>query len=85
MVEYIWGTNVGDAWNQSLSIDDNDLSNVSMYPNPTTGRINFSGLNSSTKVEIFSVEGKLLKTYKLVEDYIDVELTSGLYILKMND
>jgi hypothetical protein len=82
MVEYIWGTNVGDAWDQSLSVDENELLNVSVYPNPTNGRVYFKGLKSETNIEVFSIEGKLLKNYNLIEDYIDLDLASGLYMMK---
>jgi len=83
LVEYIWGTNVGDTWNQSLSIDENELLDVSIYPNPTNGRVYFSGLKSETKIEVFSIEGKLLKSFNTIEDYIDIDLASGLYFLKL--
>ncbi|WP_178987703.1 endonuclease [Winogradskyella schleiferi] len=83
MVEYIWGNNVGDTWNQSLSIDGNDLSNISIYPNPTYNRVFISGLKPSTEVELYSVEGKLLKRFANVENYIDLEVASGLYLLQI--
>ena len=83
MVEYIWGTNIGDTWMQSLSIDEGEELKVSVYPNPTNGRVYISGLNTETNIEVFSIEGKLLKTYKAVEDYIDLDLASGLYMLKL--
>ncbi|WP_299119048.1 endonuclease [uncultured Winogradskyella sp.] len=86
MVEYIWGTNVGDTWDQSLSVDDNGLSEVIIYPNPTNGRVYFAGLKGDTKIEVFSIEGKLLKHYESIDDYVDLDLAKGLYILKlMND
>ena len=85
LVEYIWGTNVGDAWDQSLSIVENELNKVSMYPNPTSGRVYFSGLRVETKIEIFSVDGKHLKNYESVENYIDIDLVSGLYLLKLTN
>lgn len=85
LVEYIWGTNVGDTWMQSLSTNDNELIKVAIYPNPTTGRIYFSGLNTANKVEVFSVEGKLLKQFQSVDDYIDLELASGLYLLNLTN
>jgi hypothetical protein len=34
-------------------------------------------------IEVFSVDGKLLKTYRSVEDYIDLDLASGLYHIKL--
>ncbi len=83
LVEYIWGINVGDTWMQSLTIDEDEELKVTVYPNPTNGRVYISGLNIETNIEVFSIEGKLLKTYKLVEDYIDLDLASGLYMLKL--
>ncbi len=66
-----------------LRIDDEELSKVSVYPNPTGGRVHISGLNSETNVNVYSVEGKLLKHYNTVSNYIDLELPSGLYLLKL--
>lgn len=83
MIEYIWGDNVGDTWMQSLSVNDNETLKVTLYPNPTTGRVNISSLNSKATIEVFSIEGKLLKRYKSVEDYIDLDVASGLYLLKL--
>jgi hypothetical protein len=83
MVEYIWGTNVGDNWDQSLSIDNEGLDDLSVYPNPTNGRVYVSGVNDISEIEVFSIEGKLLKQYKLTDNYIDLDLASGLYLLKL--
>jgi hypothetical protein len=84
LVEYIWGTNVGDVWSQSLSVGHNEVENLSVYPNPTDGRLYITELNSNIEVEVYSVEGKLLKRFTSVENYIDLDLASGLYILKLN-
>jgi hypothetical protein len=83
MVEYIWGTNVGDVWMQSLGTAENELGEVLVYPNPTNGRIFISQLNTAADVEIFSIEGKLLKRYNSVEDYIDLDVASGIYLLNI--
>ncbi|MFC0605281.1 endonuclease [Winogradskyella pulchriflava] len=83
LVEYIWGNNVGDTWDQSLSIDDNEFSEITMYPNPTNGRLYILGLNNVELVEVFSVEGKLLRTFTAVNNYIDLDITSGLYLVKL--
>lgn len=83
LVEYIWGNNVGEMWDQSLSVDDNDLNEITLYPNPTNGRIYISGLNTNAEINVFSVEGKLLKHYNLIENYVDLDLASGLYLLKL--
>jgi hypothetical protein len=83
MIEYIWGDSIGLVWDQSLSIDDNTELNAAIYPNPTTGRVYISGLDTMANIEVFSVDGKLLKTYRSVEDYIDLDLASGLYHIKL--
>lgn len=85
LVEYIWGTNVGDAWDQSLSIEDNNKSKVSVYPNPTNGRLYISGLNNVERLEVFSIEGKLLKRFTTVNEYVDLDIASGLYMVKLTD
>ncbi|QXP79802.1 MULTISPECIES: endonuclease [Winogradskyella] len=83
LIEYIWGDNVGDAWAQALSVEDNALLDVTLTPNPTTGRVYISGLNAAANVEVYSVEGKLLKRIQTVNDYLDLDIASGLYILKL--
>ena len=83
MVEYIWGTNVGDPWNQSLSLTEDEFSTASIYPNPTNGRLYITGLNSEIDIEVYSIEGKLLKDFKSVAAFIDLDLSSGLYLLKL--
>ena len=83
LVEYIWGNMIGEEWDQSLSITDNTELNVAVFPNPTTGRIYFSGLNSKADVEVYSIEGKLLAQYQSVEDSIDLDVTSGIYLIKL--
>nr|WP_282044375.1 endonuclease [Winogradskyella flava] len=83
LVEYIWGNNVGDIWDQSLGTNDNEFSEDSMYPNPTNGKLYFSGLNDAINMEVYSIEGKLLKEFKLVKNSVDLDLTSGLYLVKL--
>ncbi|MBU2927390.1 endonuclease [Winogradskyella psychrotolerans] len=83
MIEYIWGNMIGETWTQVLSVADNTELNVALYPNPTTGRVYISGLNTVADVEVYSIEGKLLKQMQSVESYIDLEVASGIYLLKL--
>jgi hypothetical protein len=84
LVEYIWGNNVGEVWMQALNIDEPELNNIVVYPNPTNGILNILGLQSKADIEIFSIEGKLLKEFTAIENYVDLDLASGLYLLKLN-
>lgn len=84
LVEYIWGNNVGEVWDQPLSLDENELQNVSLYPNPTSGRLYINSANA-VNVEVYSVEGKRLRQYNAVDRYVDLDLASGLYLVKLTN
>ncbi|WP_138433714.1 endonuclease [Winogradskyella algicola] len=84
LVEYIWGNNVGEVWDQQLSVDENELQGVSLYPNPTSGRLYINTINA-VNVEVYSVEGKRLRQYSSVNSYVDLDLASGLYLVKLTN
>jgi len=84
LVEYIWGTKVGTAWDQTLAVKTENLFGIKMYPNPTTGKIFLSGIERATNVEVYSIEGRLLFTRTLNKTAsIDLNLASGLYFIKI--
>jgi len=84
LVEYIWGVNVGDPWMQPLNVSEFDMTNIRVFPNPTSNRIYINGLRSQTKIEVLSIEGRKIKTFNLGTDtYIDLELSSGIYMLNL--
>ena len=84
LVEYIWGTNVGDTWNQNLSTDTFETSAVKLYPNPTTDKLYVSGKENNYNVSVFSSEGRLvLKQQVANNNYIDLKVASGLYLVKI--
>ena len=85
LVEYLWGTHVGEAWSQSLSVDANNKSLIKIYPNPTRGGIYLKGVKNKTNIDVFSIEGRKLKTCTINQDtYIDLQLSSGMYMLKIS-
>ena len=84
LVEYIWGTEVGNVWDQELSISEFDKTRIQIFPNPTSNRIYIKGLQNDTKIEVLSIEGRQIKTFNLQSDaYIDLELSSGIYLLNL--
>ena len=84
LVEYIWGTNVGDTWNQNLSTDTFETSFVKIYPNPTTDKLYVSGKEQYYNISMFSSEGRLvLKQQVANNNYIDLKIASGLYLVKI--
>jgi hypothetical protein len=82
LVEYIWGNRIGQTWGQELSVNEIDELEVQVYPNPTTNRVYISGIQSETNIEMFSVQGRKLSTFKMnANNYIDLGLSSGMYVM----
>jgi len=89
LAEYIWGTQTGVVWtNSSLSVDDNNLATINLYPNPASGIINISGVTENITLEIVDPLGKiiLIKTVDRNQNQIDIsQLENGIYIFKLSD
>ncbi|MDX1318352.1 MAG: T9SS type A sorting domain-containing protein, partial [Xanthomarina gelatinilytica] len=84
LVEYIWGNMVGETWEQNLSVEETQELKISVYPNPTQGKLYISGVVQETTIEMFSVDGRQLMTKDISGNtYIDLDFSSGLYLLKM--
>ncbi|ASK31221.1 hypothetical protein CEY12_14415 [Chryseobacterium sp. T16E-39] len=61
---------------------------VGIYPNPTSGYINFkvSSVTKLDEVSVYDVSGKLVSRQKIVDNRIDLSfLLQGVYILKFNN
>ena len=85
LVEYIWGIYVGDPWQQPLVVDESNPLSIKVFPNPTTNRINVLGINGLGTIDVFSIDGRKLATYQFDNNsYIDLNLQSGLYALRIN-
>lgn len=64
-----------------LSVNDFNLDNIKIE-NPASDRLNIQNLDNIKRIEIYSTEGRLLKTLNKGQRNIS-ELTEGLYILKL--
>ena len=89
LIDYIWGSKVGQVWDQELSATDTDPVNFKIYPNPTKDRIYISGIKSDTKVEVFSMDGRNVLMQNLGGDgYFNLSsefrLARGIYVLRLN-
>lgn len=74
----------------NLSVDEQSLSAIKMYPNPTKDLLTFDLLNTSnqiSEIRIHDVQGKLIQTLTNFEEQLVTistkSLTSGLYIVKI--
>ena len=74
----------------TLSVDDNFLSNFSLYPNPSINSVELNSTNTPiSEVNIYDLSGKLLLSKKYNSE-ININLNisnlaSGIYLLKINN
>lgn len=77
-------------WGQTTlneSVEENTYMPVAIYPNPTDGVLNisFSENTECQSVEIYAIDGRLLKSQISNLEIVDVsKLNAGVYILKVN-
>ncbi len=64
---------------------ESELKDINIYPNPTTGILNISGLQN-TDIQIYDLTGKLLIDKHQVDNQINVSnLQKGIYTLKITN
>lgn len=68
-----------------LSTVENDLSKITIYPNPVSDKLYFSGNSSEiVSLQIFSVQGKLIRKLNNLSTEIDAShLKTGMYFVKL--
>lgn len=68
---------------QGLSVNALDLTNVQLYPNPTTGKVKINADNNITSIQVLDLNGRLINTYTDNDTTIDIdmsELNAGVYL-----
>ena len=70
-----------------LAVDSSVKSMISVFPNPVKDNLSVSGISKNTAFEIFSMEGKLIKTGTYFnQSSINVsKLPKGIYLLKIEN
>jgi hypothetical protein len=88
LVDYIWGSQFGNVWNEPLSTDENSIEDLVVYPNPTiNNQINIDTQNNNPlNVKILDVNGRVVfKKDNFTERQLLFELNPGLYLLKISN
>lgn len=84
LVEYIWGNQQGQVWDQPMSVNEADFAEIGIYPNPTSGGINITGIMGKCEFSVYSISGKqLFKTRFEGNSSIKLNLASGVYFGKI--
>ncbi|MQP53204.1 MULTISPECIES: endonuclease [unclassified Flavobacterium] len=84
--DYIFGANYGQPWSVTLSTQSLIENRVAVYPNPASDYLIVSGLEGSSKIEIYTVTGQLLQRLDFEgEIKIDLDLNVGMYLVKVTN
>ena len=85
LVNYLWGDNVGLVWNDNLTVPENEILKTIIYPNPSSGIINFSSDMEDEIIEIFNLNGQNILN-KIIDssNSVELDLPSGIYFLRSN-
>ena len=54
-----------------------------MYPNPSNSFFELSGDSAIEKIEVYSMQGQIVKTFKNEKQYNVSDLSNGIYLLKI--
>ena len=86
LVNFLWGENVGQNWNESLSYNNSFDNDLTIFPNPTNGILNFTEELQNEKIEIFSLTGQKIFDREVTNiNSIRLNLNSGIYLLKVSN
>ncbi|WP_166461196.1 T9SS type A sorting domain-containing protein [Flavicella sediminum] len=69
---------------EPASIDQISTEKNSLYPNPVTSAFQLSSNETIESVQIFGINGSLLKTFKAAASYDISDLASGVYFVSSN-
>ncbi|MFH6769695.1 endonuclease [Gaetbulibacter aquiaggeris] len=84
LVEFLWGIHVGDIWSASLGLSDNYETQIKIFPNPTQDGFYLKGIQNETVLDLFSIDGRKIKSFKVDQDiYVNYNLSAGMYLLKI--
>ncbi|WET47651.1 T9SS type A sorting domain-containing protein [Chryseobacterium indologenes] len=73
----------GDIQGPTLGTQEMVKSKIQIFPNPVSDFIRISGINDGQMVQIYNIDGRLVKS-EIFDPKVDVsQLSSGIYVLKI--
>ena len=86
LADYIFGANFGQPWFSTLSTQNPIENRVAVYPNPALEYLIVSGLEGSSKVEIYTITGQLVQSQDFDNEIqINLDLHVGMYLVKVTN
>lgn len=86
LADYIFGANFGQQWFSTLSTQNPIENRVAVYPNPASEYLIVSGLEGSSKVEIYTITGQLVQSQDFDNEIqIKIDLHTGMYMVKVTN
>ena len=86
LADYIFGANFGQQWFSTLSTQNPIENRVVVYPNPASEYLIVSGLEGSSKVEIYTITGQLVQSQDFDNEIqINLDLHVGMYLVKVTN
>jgi len=84
LVEYIWGTHIGEVWHQPSGIDEISKLKIQLFPNPTSDNITIKGIENPYRLNVFSTDGRLVLSKKTIgSTTFSLNLAQGCYYAKI--
>jgi len=71
-----------------VSVNENTMASVKIYPNPVNSNLKIENMNEVTDINIYNVTGQVVRTIPSATGSIDVDmsnLSNGLYFIKMQN
>jgi hypothetical protein len=84
LANYIFGSNFGQVWNANLTATNFNIDKIVFYPNPAKTYFEVSGLEETSKLEIYNILGeKILDQTIENNSKIETNWNSGIYFAKV--
>ena len=84
LVEYLWGSNLGQAWQNQLTTNILNDPRLSVFPNPTKGAIHIRGISEPAQVEVFNAQGRRVAMRRISsDDALTLDSGPGWYVVKV--
>ena len=86
LADYIFGANFGQPWSSTLSTQNTIENRVVVYPNPASEYLIVSGLDGSSRVEIYTITGQLVQSQDFENEIqLNLDLNTGMYLVKVTN